>query len=205
MGAAVSKTPSRLSKRTPPSPTATSPGKNPAAIPHYPTPKPAQRQTPAEWADTLRRVSGVISSATWQEEEDQSLIAQARQRSASDRIDNEHAARRSAELVGKLPRSAAAAAAGVASSAATAVGFEEKRPPGRLTREEMIELFRLRRQQSNEWDAARLAKRFDLDVRDVQHLLAFSRTYMGRADLDGVLRAYYNPEQRNPIMRFERD
>lgn len=74
---------------------------------------------------------------------------------------------------------------------------------GKLTNENVLDLFRRRRDQPHHWDAARLAQHFHLEEEDVVHLLAFTRTYMGRMDEDGVLRGYYNPSKDQTISRFE--
>lgn len=79
------------------------------------------------------------------------------------------------------------------------------RPQGTLTNEDVLDLFRRRRDQPQHWDAARLAQHFHLEENDVVHLLAFTRTYMGRMDEDGVYRAYYNPSKDHTISRFERE
>lgn len=50
-----------------------------------------------------------------------------------------------------------------------------------------------------------MAERFGVDETQVTNLLRFTRTYTGRLDPDGMVRAYYKTDSADTISAFERD
>lgn len=150
---------------------------------------PYHRQTTDEWAQTLKQISGVISSSAWEG-------ASAPGSVNPEATGSSHAARRGEKASGKLPRNVAKSEEG---------GEREKERENRLTQNQILALFSLRRRDPADWGANQVAKRFGVEEADARDLLKFTRTYTGRLDEDGSVRGYYKADPENTIVRFERD
>ncbi|PXF43980.1 hypothetical protein BWQ96_06290 [Gracilariopsis chorda] len=155
-----------------------------------------QRPTAQEWAAALKNMSNVIQSSAWQGEV-QPVHPN------SPRLER-HAAQRSSTTTRKLPQRSAPLHPGI-----RPVGLEvehvRRSNAGRLTQVNVLELFNLRRDDPARWTAAALSAKYAVDESDVVNLLKYTRTYTGRIDSDGKVRAYYNPDPKNTISRFEND
>ncbi|KAI0556857.1 hypothetical protein FGB62_385g07 [Gracilaria domingensis] len=151
-----------------------------------------QRPTSADWAATLTKMSGAITTTQWDA---------APRTEPRDAADKRHPAQRSAAAADRLPRLRSRAEHEAEAEGAGAT----RRPPGRLSQLDVLELFNLRREQLDRWDARALARRYNVAERDVADLLSFTRTYTARLDADGQLRGYYNADRDNTIRRFEKD
>lgn len=155
------------------------------------TPPEYQRKSSQEWSESLKKISGAISSSSWEGQ----MKTYVRNQAEKER----HSAQRSDETNTRLPGRQR---------------FNEKardehgvliRPEGRLSQNQIIQMFNLRRADPQTWDAANIAKRFRLEEEDVSNLLSFSRTYAARVDKDGQVRGYYNVDPESTISRFEKD
>lgn len=157
-----------------------------------------RRQTSEEWAEMLKRVSGVISSTTWDDAVEGGEVPMDVKAGGSYR----HAAQRSQRVNEKLPSHPPHESNREKQST---ISDNLTKRAGRLGHEDIIELFHLRRNEPKVWDAPQLAQRFNVAENDIRQLLVFSRTYLPRSDPDGVVRGYYNPQPDNTIVRFEAD
>lgn len=145
-----------------------------------------QRPTSDDWAAALNKISGVISSSAWEGTFAPGSVC----------AGDTHAAQRSAVASGKLPRPRGAVGD-------VRDGVEEKK--GGLSQNQVLALFALRRTDPGAWGAEEAASRFGVEREDVRDLLRFTRTYTGRLDADGRVRAYYKADPEDTIVRFERD
>lgn len=150
-----------------------------------------KRQTTEEWADMLKQMSNTISSAEW----DGETPVHSTQR---------HSAERSDRTREKLPARYDAKTKAENSLVMDQHGNVSV-PKGRMLHNDMLELFKLRREDAKKWDAAAIAGKYKLEMKDVEDLLKYTRTYLGRLDDDGTMRGYYKPDQDDTIIRFERD
>lgn len=157
-----------------------------------------RRQTSDEWAEMLKRVSGVISSTAWDDADREPVISRDVKMEGS----YQHAARRSLRVSQKLPSSPLSQSH---PRNQPDVNDNSLQKAGGLAHKDIIELFHLRRSDAKVWDAPQLAQRFNISENDIRHLLAFSRTYLPRIDPDGVTRGYYDPKPHRTIVRFEAD
>lgn len=163
----------------------------------------SRRLGPDEWGKTLNRMSAVINSAAWTETPTMAGNGdEVRSKNLEIRGSpkNSHAARRSAAMRNKLPSKWRGN-----EEAEDHVSSQEPITGGKLSQENFLLLFRLHRQDSGRWNAQELSERFHVSPIDIQNLLAYSRTYLGRLDRDGIVRGYYDPDRRNTIRRFERE
>lgn len=215
MGSTASKAASRVSQRapstikvpqswSPPNQTkvsavkpASKPDPNVSARIEKPQPVAYKRKTTAEWSETLKKISGAISSAAWEGE------LQPHSDNAGDK--ERHPAQRSSTSVSKLPRRTDRIDSGSETMIQPDGEGMIHRPMGRLSQNDILQVFHLRRTDPERWSAAAIASKFKIDEDDTRDLLRFTRTYMGREDTDGRLRAYYNPDLENTISRFEKD
>lgn len=150
-----------------------------------------------EWGDLLTKVSGVISTTSW-DDADELLQSKQNQQQQQQQQQQEHAAKRSKAQVSKLPMNR---------KAETHLGLDASgmiiRKKGSLTAEDVLEFYQLNREDKEKWNVQSLSTRFNLDEKDVSNLLKFSRTYKAKKDIDGTTRGYYDPNPSNPIKRFE--
>lgn len=154
-----------------------------------------QRMSPGEWSDLLKNISGAISSSSWEGE--------VQSPSNPDQENERHSAQRSEKATVKLP---------IRSDLGEGLGKRQLAPDrdmpkleGRLTQNQVLALFNLRRKDSKAWTKEKIAERFEIEEQDVENLLRFSRTYVGRIDEDGQMRGYYKADEGDTIVGFERD
>lgn len=143
------------------------------------------------WANVLNNLSGSIKSSSWEDDA---------QHASDGTGDNRHSAQRSEEYIEKLPSRPAASEA-----KRPRLSEKEQSTAGRLTQNQVLALFSLRRKDPKSWTATKLAERFRIHEEDAQNLLVFTRTYTGRRDQDDLLRGYYKVDKDDTIVRFERD
>lgn len=151
--------------------------------------------SPGEWSDLLKNISGAISSSSWEGE--------VQPPSNPDQENERHSAQRSEKATVKLP---------IRSDLGEGLGKRQLAPDrdmpkleGRLTQNQVLALFNLRRKDSKAWTKEKIAERFEIEEQDVENLLRFSRTYVGRIDEDGQMRGYYKADEGDTIVGFERD
>lgn len=142
-----------------------------------------------KWANILNNLSTSIKTSSWEEEEQRSQYEE-----------GGHPAQRSKEYAEKLPSKPRRDAVGRGSSKEG-----EQRAIGRLTQNQVLALFSLRRRDSESWTTGKIAERFGIDGEDARNILSFTRTYTGRRDEDDLLRGYYKCDEDDTIQRFERD
>ena len=107
----------------------------------------------------------------------------------------EHVARRTKATVDKLPRRREERGA-----EGDGQGEEGRRGRGRVLMEEMLEVFRVRREQGRE-GLKGLSEKLQVEERDLEELVRFTRGILGRRDPDGVVRGYSDPA--HSVERFE--
>lgn len=154
-----------------------------------------RRKTNVEWAQFLDRMSGAITSSTWEGE-----VRPSHRKSLG-----EHSARRSEETVRTLPTRK--------TDSESVDGDEGKKGRvngdpqlvGRLSQNQILALYVLRRRDPGKWSAEKIARKFNVSEKDVRHLLTFTRTYKGMEEPDGHMLAYYKKDGDDVIVRFERD
>lgn len=138
----------------------------------------------------MKQMSGVISTSAWQDDDIGNVQS--------------HAAQRSDQLRHKLPSRASTQRGDSVTDFGEETGVAQK-PFGRLLREDVLQIFNLRRADCEQWQTDALCEKFAITEDDMANLLSFTRTYLGRVDADELMRAYYNPDPENEISRFERD
>lgn len=156
---------------------------------------PHQRKRSGEWAQLLNQMSGAITSSKWEGE-----VMPAHRKSI-----DEHPSSRSEKTLDKLPSQRTGAASGESVESEGEGGAGETQMSGRLSQNQILELYNLRRRNPNEWSAEKIAASFKVSEEDVRHLLMFTRTYKGTEEQDGHTVAYYKKDNGDVIVRFERD
>jgi hypothetical protein len=138
-----------------------------------------------EWAGLLNRISGGITSKTW------GGTVGVRPSSVVARDKNLHVARRSRATVEKLPKRR-----GAMGKECDAVGPVH----GSLTQNQILDVFRLRRNDKRRWGPAQVAERYALSEVDARDLLWYNRTFVAM-DQEGISRGVYHPDAG--VERFE--
>jgi Uncharacterised protein family (UPF0240) len=138
-----------------------------------------------EWAGLLNRISGGITSKTW------GGTVGVRPSSVVARDKSLHVARRSRATVEKLPKR----------RDAMGEEFDAVGPVhGSLTQNQILDVFRLLRNDKRRWGAAQVAERFALSEVDARNLLWYNRTFLAMEEED-ISRGVYHPDAG--VERFE--
>lgn len=187
----------------------------------------APRASGKEWANLLNDISGSISSQTW---EGTVGVRTARPRDLSEhaaRRSDAYTARQPRRVLPGSAEMQASAAEALARRAAAAeregkdaaegddgrralaeisaaldgdVDAEVERRRGRVNQNQVLDVFRLRREEGERWTPEALAEAYELNVEDVRNLLKYSRTVLA-VQVGGIGRGMADPQRR--IERFE--
>jgi Uncharacterised protein family (UPF0240) len=183
----------------------------PRPVPITPPPllasAPPVRASGDEWAKLLNDIGGTITSKTWEG------TVGVRVASAGERGSSVHAAQQSRAMRAKLPKRQPGprpAAPGPDSeqgvlaelSAALDGGASVKAAArrGRLNQNQVLDLFRRRREEPGRWEAPQVATRYALVEEDARNLLQYSRTVLADEG-HGIARGVADPDRG--ILRFE--
>lgn len=118
---------------------------------------------------------------------------------------DKHPSGRSEETLSKLPSRRNGAESVEGDEGEGEGGAEGARMAGRLSQNQILALYNLRRRDPDEWSVQKIAATFKVSEEDVRHLLTFTRTYKGMEQQDGHTVAYYKREKDGVVVRFERD
>jgi hypothetical protein len=189
-------------------------------VPGNPSPSASQQPQPGasvsgeDWGKLLSDISGSISSSTWEG------TVGVRGAALAERDSSWHAAQQSRSMRAKLPkrqRGPSPISEGEAAGCSSAAGrgdalaeisaafdedvqVEAEARRGRMNQNQLLDLFHLRREEPDKWQAAELGSRYDVPEEDIRNLLRYSRTVLAK-EVSGMTRGVADPGRG--ILRFE--
>lgn len=149
-----------------------------------------------QWDTLLTQISGAITSRAWGDAAGSGSFGKG---------DQPHVAMRCQSLIAKLPKSAGyGSTANAIEDDGQSRNFDDQSGKtdimGRLSQPQVLELFRHCRSGVQTGNIDAIAKRLNLQERDVRDLLQYNRTYLAE-NQQGFSKAIYDPLRR--IERFE--